>query len=103
MSGSSDHFVCLEEEDRGHRKAEGLGGLEVDDQLELHRLLYGQVRRPGALQDLGHVWRSTDQLCLVDQAIRCGTEPALVDEFVQCRAQHAELAGSVSFGKPGYE
>src|SRR5215831_9764064 len=28
----------------GHGDAEGLGGLEVDHQLELHRLLHGQVR-----------------------------------------------------------
>src|SRR3990172_3202692 len=34
------------------RQAEGLGGLEVDHQLELRRLLDGQVGGLGALEDL---------------------------------------------------
>src|SRR5713101_7270832 len=39
------------------RQAEGLGGLEVDDQLELRRLLDGQVGGLGALEDLVDVGR----------------------------------------------
>ena len=41
--GSANHLVRLEEEGRGNREAERLGRLEVDDQLELRRLLHGQV------------------------------------------------------------
>src|SRR6516162_4774738 len=36
---------------------QGLGSLEIDDQLELHRPLHWQVRRLGALQDARHVGR----------------------------------------------
>jgi hypothetical protein len=35
-----DHLVGLGKQRRGHREAERLGGLEVDHQLELGRLLY---------------------------------------------------------------
>src|SRR6202795_1982260 len=38
-------------------QAEGPGGLEVDDQLELRRLLDGQVAGLGALENLVHVGR----------------------------------------------
>jgi len=37
------------------RQAEGLGGLEVNQQLEVRWLLNGQIRRLGALQDLVHI------------------------------------------------
>src|SRR5207253_9102801 len=50
-----DHLIRLEEERRGDGEAERLGGLEVDDELELHRLLHGQVRRLGTVQNLVHV------------------------------------------------
>jgi hypothetical protein len=33
----------------GDGQAEGFGGLEVDDQFDLHRLLYWQIRGPLAL------------------------------------------------------
>src|SRR5438445_586450 len=36
-----EHLVRLEEDGWGNRQAEGLGGLEVDDQLELRGLLHG--------------------------------------------------------------
>src|ERR1043166_4285981 len=52
---SLDHLVRLEEQRRRHREAKGLGGLEVDDQLELRGLLYRQVGGLGAFQDLIHV------------------------------------------------
>src|SRR6266699_588690 len=37
---------------------ERLGGLEVDEQLELRRLLDGEIGGLGALEDLVHVGRS---------------------------------------------
>ena len=46
---------------RRDRQAEGLGGLEVDDQLELRRLLDGQVGGLGAFQDLVHVERGAPE------------------------------------------
>ena len=48
-AGSSDHVVRLEEEGRRDGEAQGLRGLEVDDELELHGLLYGQVGGFGTL------------------------------------------------------
>ena len=47
-----DHFIGLEEEGWRDGQAEGLRGLEVDDQLERHRSLHRQVGRLGTLQDL---------------------------------------------------
>ena len=47
-----DHLIRLEEERRRDRKAEGLGGLEVDDQLEPRGLSQRQLTRPSAIEDL---------------------------------------------------
>jgi len=46
-----DHFGCAQHDGWGYRKAERLGGLDVDDHLELGRQLNGQVRRLRAAQD----------------------------------------------------
>src|SRR5215471_6093870 len=51
LAGLPDHLVRLEEERRGYRQSEVLGGLEVDDQLELRGLLHGEVGGLGPLQD----------------------------------------------------
>jgi hypothetical protein len=50
-----EHLVGLEEEGRGNREPERLGGLEIDDQLEFHGLLYGEITRLGAFQNFVHV------------------------------------------------
>jgi hypothetical protein len=47
-----DHLVGGGEHRRWHRDAERLRSLEVDNQLELRRLLDGQLARPGALEIL---------------------------------------------------
>jgi hypothetical protein len=47
-----NHLVHLKQERRRNYEAKGLGGLEVDDQLELGRLFHEQVQRPGPFQDL---------------------------------------------------
>jgi hypothetical protein len=49
LAGLPDDLVGLEEECRGDREAERLGGLEIDDQLEFRGLLDGQVPGLGAL------------------------------------------------------
>ena len=51
----SDDLVRLEQDERGNREPKRLGGLEVDDQLELHGLLYGEISRFGAFQNFVHV------------------------------------------------
>ena len=52
-----DHLIGQEEQGGGHRDPERLGGLEVDDQLELRGLLHRQVGGLGTLQDLVHIRR----------------------------------------------
>jgi len=47
----SDHPGCLAEDDWRDRDPERLGGLQVDDEIELDRLLDGKVSRFGALED----------------------------------------------------
>ena len=52
-----DHFICPRQHRRRDRQAEGFGGLQIDHEFELRRLLHRQVGRLGALQDLVHVDR----------------------------------------------
>src|SRR5438876_3241671 len=52
---SLDHLIRPLQERRRDRQAEGLGGLEVDDELELRGLLDGEVARLGAFEDLERV------------------------------------------------
>jgi hypothetical protein len=55
MAGLSDHLGRLEEDGWGNGQPQGLGGLQVDDQLERGGLLDGQVGEFGAFQDLVHI------------------------------------------------
>src|SRR5262245_57153144 len=52
LSASLYYFIRPREHRRRDREAEGLGGREVDDELELGGPLDGQVGRFGALEDL---------------------------------------------------
>jgi hypothetical protein len=49
---SLNDLVRPHQERLGDRQAESLGALEVDDQLELRRLLNGEVGGLGALENL---------------------------------------------------
>src|SRR5262249_47401856 len=53
-----DHLVGEREQLGRNVEAQHLGGLEIDDQLELGRLLDGEVGGLGAFQYLVHVLRS---------------------------------------------
>src|SRR6516165_5613218 len=55
LTSSPDHLVRLEEECRGNGEAQGLGGLEVDHQLEFRQHLRRQIARLGAPEDLIHI------------------------------------------------
>jgi hypothetical protein len=50
--GLLDHVVRPSQDRRWDRQAEGLGGFEVDDELESCGLLDGQVGRLCALEDV---------------------------------------------------
>ena len=50
-----DDLIGQQEQGGGHLDPERLGSLEIDDQRELCRLLYGQVGGLGALEELVHV------------------------------------------------
>src|SRR5713101_3479590 len=54
-----DDLIRPQQERLRNREPDGLRRLEVDDQLELGRLLDGQVGRLGALQDLVNMAGST--------------------------------------------
>jgi hypothetical protein len=47
-----DHLVGAQQQRRRDREAERLGGFEIDDELELGRLLDGEIRRSRTLEDL---------------------------------------------------
>src|SRR5215831_1985512 len=50
-----DHLVRLQQHARRDREPEGLGRLQVEDELKLHRLLDGQVGGLGAFEELVHI------------------------------------------------
>jgi hypothetical protein len=51
----ADHLVRLEEDEVGNRQAKGLGGLDVDQQVELDWSLHRQGGGIGTLQNLTDV------------------------------------------------
>src|SRR6266850_7458581 len=52
---SLDHLICPLPERRRDREAEGLGGLEVDNQIELGRLLDRKIGGLRTFANLGHI------------------------------------------------
>ena len=52
-----DHPVGAQQDRRRNGEAEGVGGLQVDDKLELRGLLDGEVGGLGALENLVYVGR----------------------------------------------
>jgi hypothetical protein len=54
---SLDHLVCAAEQHRRHRNAEGLGSVEIDDQLVPDRILNGKLAWFFAFKGSGqHKW-----------------------------------------------
>ena len=53
--GSFNNLIRAQQQRRRDGEAEGFRGLEVDDELELRRLLDGEVAWLRALEDLVHV------------------------------------------------
>ena len=92
--GLPDDLVGLEEEGRGNGDTQGLGGREVDDQLELHGLLHGEVGRFGTFQNLVHVVGGT--AVLVGAVHPIGHEPARLHELPKPHPSSAAHAVSQS-------
>jgi hypothetical protein len=67
----ADHLVGLEEERRGNGAAEGLGGLEVDDQLERRGLLHRQVGGQGSFIGGSTIGRSVTPNLSATRVHRC--------------------------------
>src|SRR5690242_17522050 len=65
-----DQLIRPSQQRRRNRQTEGLGSLEVDDQVELRDLLDGEIGRPSALQDARDVDGSVRHDGLEARAIR---------------------------------
>src|SRR5947209_5330548 len=55
LAHSLDHLVGKSEQRRRHFEAERLGGFQVNDEFELHRLLHRQIGGLLALENAGGV------------------------------------------------
>src|SRR5215813_7397163 len=75
---SLHEVIRPKEHRRGERDVEGVCRLEIDDQLELRRLLHGKVGRLRALQDAIGVCRRTPIQFAWEGAVR--HEPTCFDE-----------------------
>src|SRR5262245_46030677 len=52
---SLDHLVCARQHVGRNHKTDLVGGLEINHQLKLHRLLDGKIRRLGPFENLVHI------------------------------------------------
>src|SRR5215475_10275888 len=66
---SFDHLVGEQKERFRDREPKCFRGLEVDSQVELGRLLHGQVGGPRALQNLVHVAGSASEQIVLARAV----------------------------------
>src|SRR6185295_5631688 len=104
-----DHLIRSLDERRRDRQAEGLGGFEVDDQLELRRLLDWEVRGLRALEDLVHIGGRSPKR--ISEARSIGHEAPDIDEIPRrvhgrqamlCRQVHEASSLAVEDGAPQY-
>src|SRR5204863_4648478 len=78
---SLDHVVGAGKQRRWHGQAQSLGGLEVDDQLELSRLHNRQIDWLLALENTTGV--NTDLTILIGIAAAVADEPASLGELAE--------------------
>src|SRR5712692_8834224 len=83
-----DHLVRPHQERRRDRQPEGLGGLEIDDQVELGRALDWQLTGFGALEDRSHVASGASKK--IGEVRSVGEEPARLSEDRHERANRGE-------------
>src|SRR6266478_2419618 len=84
------HLIRPLQERRRDRQAEGLRGLEVDDQLDVHWLLDGEVCGLDALQDLVNVPRGAT---VQRRQVRPIAHQGAVLGKLPCKAQRRQLVG----------
>src|SRR5437764_8993589 len=96
---SFDNLVRAGEEGLRYGQAERLGGLQVDDQLEIGGLFDRQFSRVGTFEDLGNINRSLD--VSANDAWRIADKAACDDKLaptihdgngiLRCERHHAVL------------
>ena len=86
---SFDHLVGTQQECLGYRQPERLGGLQIDDEIELHGLLHRHVGGLCATQDLvdevGGAAEQVGEICAV------GYQPACIDELPEAEDRRDPL------------
>src|SRR5207247_9675913 len=81
-----NHLVGNSKHAWGNRQAERLGGLEVDDELELAGLLHWQIRRLGTFQYFVHITGSTPiQVRIVRSVGHLATGRSMLSEPIHSR------------------
>ena len=58
-----DYLVRQREKCRGNRQPEGLGSLEVDNEIKFGRLLYRKIGWIGPVQNLVHIKADAPDVC----------------------------------------
>src|SRR5215813_7809827 len=76
---SFDHFICPREHVRWNRQGDLLSGFEIDNELELLRLLHREVGGLGALQDLVNI--RSRAVVQVAKTHAVAHEPSSFDKF----------------------
>ena len=103
----SDDLGRLEEEGRGDGQAQGLRGLEVDDELKLSGLLDGEVSRLGPFEEFVHI--RGDALPPLGRTYPIAHEPTRLDKLTPiedrrqpvCDGQIGDLGSMGKEGAPG--
>ena len=76
--GSFDYLVGAGEQRRWHGEVERLSSLEIDDQLELGRLLDRKIGRISTFQNL------IDKGCrATEQMVRAGLLPGFIEIYIE--------------------
>jgi len=92
--GSLDDPISIEQQRLGHRQPERLRGSTVDDQLELGRLLDGEVAGLGSLENLVDVDGGTVEQVRVKQATTkqpTSVTPCFSEELLVTRRRRARI------------
>src|SRR3954469_9812943 len=103
--GLFNRLVGTGEKRLWHGQAERLGGLQIDHQLKLGRLLDWQIGRPLAVEDLSYVAaelvkRAAEARSIADQAAESGEVAKIIDRRnrMACRQRSSWSRRVVKYG-----